>query len=116
MTAHPSIAPASLRIVAGTALAAGFRLTGVVVDEVGDGREAAAVIDRLAGNGRTGILLVQQDLYDALPEAHRRALERAPLPIIVPIPPARWTDGAGDAASYLLDLLQRAIGYRVRLQ
>jgi vacuolar-type H+-ATPase subunit F/Vma7 len=105
-----------LRTIAGPALAAGFRLAGLRVEEVEATHDIGAVIERLAGDGETGVILVQQDLYDALPEPHRRALERAALPLIVPIPAAAWTAGAPDATTFLLDLLQRAIGYRVRLQ
>jgi vacuolar-type H+-ATPase subunit F/Vma7 len=106
----------TVRAVTGPALAAGFRLAGLRVDEVDSTRDALTRIDQMAGDGETGVILVQQDLYDAMPDVQRRALEREPVPIIVPIPGATWAAGARDASDFLLDLLQRAIGYRVRLQ
>jgi vacuolar-type H+-ATPase subunit F/Vma7 len=106
----------SLRTIVGPALANGFRLAGLAVDEVRTPVEASALLDRLASRADIGVILLQQDWFDALPDAQRRALERAPLPIIVPIPPAEWMEHRGAAESYILDLLQRAIGYRVRLQ
>jgi vacuolar-type H+-ATPase subunit F/Vma7 len=55
-------------------------------------------------------------LLDAVPEVVRRAAERRALPILVPIPAPAWGAGALDAESYILELLRRSIGYRVRLQ
>jgi vacuolar-type H+-ATPase subunit F/Vma7 len=105
-----------LRVIAGAVLASGFRLAGLNVDEATSASEAATLLDRLAERPDTGVILMQQDWFDLLPEAQRRMVERAPVPIVVPIPSADWSGGRGDAEAYILDLLQRAIGYRVRLQ
>ena len=106
----------TLRTVAGPALASGFRLAGLPVDEARSARDAGTIIELLLTQGEAGVILVQQDLYDALPETQRRALERAAAPILVPVPAAEWAAGRRGAEAYILDLLQRAIGYRVRLQ
>lgn len=107
---------ATLRTIAGPSLAAGFRLAGLVVDEASDAREAAVIVERLASRPDAGVVLIPQEWFDALPEALRRSLERRPAPIVVPIPPVDWAGARRGAESYILDLLQRAIGYRVRLQ
>ena len=106
----------SLRAIADPVLAAGFRLAGLEVDEVATSSEAAAVLGRLSGTPGVGVVLIRQDWFDALPEALRRAIERQPVPIVVPVPRADWTGSRAGAEAYILDLLQRAIGYRVRLQ
>lgn len=106
----------TLRTIAGPSLAAGFRLAGVPVDEAADAREAAAILERLMERPETGVVLLEQEWFDALPEPQRRDLERRPVPIVVPIPRLQWAEGRGGAEEYILDLLQRAIGYRVRLQ
>lgn len=106
----------TLRVVTAPALAPGFRLAGLPVDEVESPGDAAAAIERLTREHDAGVILVQQDLWERLPEAARRALERAPVPIVVPIPPPQWAAHGRGAEDYILDLLQRAIGYRVRLQ
>lgn len=107
---------ATLRIILGAPQAAGFRLAGLPVDEARSAAEAARLLDRYAAMPDTGVVLVQQDWFDALPELQRRALERVPVPVIVPVPVASWSEVHGAAESYILDVLQRAIGYRVRLQ
>ncbi|HEX9563080.1 MAG TPA: V-type ATP synthase subunit F [Gemmatimonadaceae bacterium] len=106
----------TLRTVASPALAAGFRLAGLRVDEASSPREAGAIIERLTTEAEAGVILVQQDLFEGLADTQRRALERAAVPIIVPIPAPKWATGRRAAEEYILDLLQRAIGYRVRLQ
>ncbi len=106
----------AVHVVASPPLAAGFRLAGLVVDEVLSPGDANRAVERLASQPDMGILLVQQDLYDALGDPLRQLLERRPLPILVPVPVAEWAGGRKRAEDYILDLLQRAVGYRVRLQ
>lgn len=105
-----------LRVVATPAVAAGFRLAGLTADDATAPRDAEALWREEAGRPDAGVLLVQQVLYDAIPPASRRELERQSLPIVVPVPDASWTDARRRPEDYILDLLQRAIGYRVRLQ
>lgn len=106
----------AVRVLASPAVAAGFRLAGLAAVGAAPGTEAATQVQRLAGDPTCGILLVEQPLLDALPGDLRDDLERRPLPLLVPIPPPAWEEGATGAEDYILDLLQRAIGYRVRLQ
>lgn len=116
MTPHDA-APVTgdVRVIAGPLLASGFRLAGLSVDEVATPRAAGEVLERLAAEGGTGVILLQQDYFDGIAEPLRRAVERWALPIVVPIPAAAWDTRRG-AVDYIVDLLQRAIGYRVRLQ
>jgi len=105
-----------VRVIASPGIATGFRLAGLRVDEVADARDAG---DRLVSAGAqpdVGILLVEQALLDLVPEITRREAERRALPILVPIPAPAWGGAKGDAESYILELLRRSIGYRVRLQ
>jgi vacuolar-type H+-ATPase subunit F/Vma7 len=105
-----------VRVLASPAVAAGFRLAGLAVDEVRDARDAGERLAAAEAQPDVGILLIEQALLDAVPEVVRRAAERRALPILVPIPTPAWGAGALDAESYILELLRRSIGYRVRLQ
>jgi vacuolar-type H+-ATPase subunit F/Vma7 len=105
-----------VRVLASAATAAGYRLAGLTADEVGNRAEAGDRLAAMAADADVGIILVEQHLLDAVPPAVRRAVDRRPLPIIVPVPTPNWTHGPSDAESYIVDLLRRAIGYRVRLQ
>jgi vacuolar-type H+-ATPase subunit F/Vma7 len=62
-----------------------------------------------------GVVLVQQDFHDALPDDLRHHLQRHPLPMVVPFPgPARVA--VPEAEGYIVELLRQVIGYRVRLR
>ena len=106
----------SIRVISRPAASAGFALAGVATTEVTSAREAAAQIESLSLRPEIAVLLVEQELLDTLSEPERRELMRRPAPIIVPFPGPDWSERGAPAESYVLELLRRAIGYRVRLQ
>ena len=105
-----------VRVLASPGTADGFRLAGFTVDEVPDPREAGQRLALAAAQPELGILLVEQALLDAVPDSIRRAVERRAVPILVPILKPAWGSAKSDAEGFILELLRRAIGYRVRLQ
>jgi vacuolar-type H+-ATPase subunit F/Vma7 len=105
-----------VRVIASPAVATGFRLAGLTADAVSNPRDAADRLIACAADPSLGILLVEQPLLDAVPDVVRRTLERRAIPILVPIPVPAWASPASGAESFILELLRRAIGYRVRLQ
>lgn len=105
-----------VRAIVRPGLATGFRLAGIAADEVTSPEQAAALIESAATQPTIGILLVEQELLDAIPESVRRPLERNPVPIVVPVPRAMWGETPTDAEGLILALLRRAIGYRVKLR
>lgn len=101
-----------VHVLASAAVAAGFRLAGVRADTPSDSRDTAQRL-RTPDPG-IALLLIEQPLLDALPDADRLVLEKRGVPVLVPFPaPARRAE---DAASVVMEILRRAIGYRVRLQ
>ncbi|HUX32803.1 MAG TPA: V-type ATP synthase subunit F [Gemmatimonadaceae bacterium] len=105
-----------VRAVASPALAAGLRLAGLPTDDAETPEIAAARVAALVDDPALGILLVEQPLLEGFPPLVRQALEARAVPILVPVPRAEWGAPTGRAEAYILDLLRRAIGYRVRLQ
>lgn len=103
-----------LRVVCRPSLADGFALAGVRALPAADGLEAGVLIDGLLGSPDVGVVLVEESLFGALSEARRRGLEQRPLPVVIPIPGPRAA-GAPPSERRLVEVLQRAIGYRVRL-
>lgn len=106
----------TVRVVATPAVAVGFRLAGVPAIEAGDGGEATRLLQRLAAMPDCGILLVEQPLLDRVAEEVRAELERSAVPLVVPIPAPSWGEEGGGGEDHIMSLLQRAVGYRVRLQ
>ncbi|MGB8332089.1 MAG: V-type ATP synthase subunit F [Polyangiales bacterium] len=96
-------------------LSAGFALAGVPVFEVTDSVDAAGQIDRLLDEASTSVLIIDEVLFRGLPEEIRRNLQRAAYPVLIPVPGPDWTKES-TAHEYIVEILRRAIGYRVRLQ
>jgi V/A-type H+-transporting ATPase subunit F len=94
----------------------GFRLTGVPVWEIPVGEEAA----RLGGLAedtaeRPALVIIEDDVQRALPEALVARIERRGLPVLFPFALPRRTD-ARNAEDYVGTLVRRAIGFHVRLE
>ena len=62
-----------------------------------------------------GVVLMEEALYDGLPDDMRRRLGRRPLPMVVPFPEPAWGERGETADTYIVELLRQVIGYRVRL-
>lgn len=105
-----------VRVIASPGLASGFRLAGFSVSEASTPSEARDCMVTAAAQSDLGILLVEQRLLDLLPATVRRDAERRAVPVLVPIPAPVWAGRKDDAERFILELLRRTIGYRVRLQ
>lgn len=106
---------ARVRVLARPAVAVGFALAGVptLALETDAARE---LLSELLRDPEAGILLVEEPLWDALPEANRQAASRRPLPLVVPFPAPSWAPPEEAALGYVAEILRQAIGYRVRLR
>ncbi len=102
-------------VIARPPVSAGFHLAGATVVSEVDGAGTAERLQQLASDADVGIVLVEETLYRALPEDFARTLLQWVSPIVIPVPGPSWSSESG-AADYIVHILQRAIGYRVRLQ
>jgi vacuolar-type H+-ATPase subunit F/Vma7 len=105
------------RLVALTTLqaSAGFALAGVPVFPEADGPSAARRIELLISESDVGVVMIEEALYRDLPEDLMRVLRDKPVPVVIPMPGPDWA-GETTAHDYIVDILRRAIGYRVKLQ
>ena len=108
---------AQLRVICCHPTALGIGLSGIAPIEAATGAEAAAALAQLARTpGKGGVVLIEAELYDALPAATLRQIRRDGAPILQPFPgPAPLAPGAVPEQE-LLDVLRRAVGYRLRLK
>ena len=104
----------TVRIICRAEIAPGIELAGARVDHAADAIAARARLAALMADPSVGIVLIEDQLHRGLPADFVRRLERQSRPIISTFPGPRF-DAAGAAEAALLDILQRAIGYRVRL-
>jgi vacuolar-type H+-ATPase subunit F/Vma7 len=105
-----------VRVVARPGVAAGFALAGLPVTELIADSAAGARVAALARAAGTALLLVEETLMRLVSEEDRLELAKRAVPIVVPFPAPLWDAAPSEPAEYILQLLQRAIGYRVRLQ
>ncbi|HEX7024441.1 MAG TPA: hypothetical protein VF187_06455, partial [Gemmatimonadales bacterium] len=62
-----------------------------------------------------GVILLQEEIYQALPDDVRARLDRSAHPVVVPMPGPAWV-AAPSAEERVIELLRRAIGYRIKLR
>ena len=103
-----------LVVIASPGLSAGFALAGVPVFEAADGIDAARQISDLVDD-LNAVVIIDEPLYQDIPEDVRRNLERSGSPVVISVPGPDWTTES-TAHEYIVEILRRAIGYRVRLQ
>ena len=108
--------PYSVQAIGPADMATGFALAGVPSEQVESPAEGVARVAALLGREDVGVVLVDESIMKAIPDDLRRRINRRPLPVLLLVPRSRWDKREEDVASYLLDLLQRAIGYRMRLR
>jgi vacuolar-type H+-ATPase subunit F/Vma7 len=103
-----------LRVLCRPAVAGGFRLAGLEPIEADGPDEAARWLAAMLDEPDLGLVLMEDDLHAALPDAIRRRLVGRALPMIVPFPGPAW-GAPPPAEAFIAELLRQAIGYRVRL-
>jgi vacuolar-type H+-ATPase subunit F/Vma7 len=106
----------TVRILCRPDAALGFALAGVEVDIASTPAEGAARAIELAAHPEVGVLLLDEDFYLGMRDSAKRALERRGVPMIVPFPGPVRAAPEEEAEAYLVEILRRAIGYRVRIR
>ncbi len=97
-------------------VATGFTLAGWPAHEAASNAEAAQRLLELVACSDTGVILMQDELYETLPSDVLRALSKRPLPMVVPFPGPVWDESLRGPEGYIVEMLRQAIGYRVRLR
>jgi vacuolar-type H+-ATPase subunit F/Vma7 len=97
-------------------VAAGFGLAGLHAIEANDAAGTADRLRELRARPEVGVILIEDTLYNRLPEELQREFGRRALPMLVPFPGPLWEVGAESAEAYIIELLRQVVGYRVRLR
>lgn len=105
-----------VRVVCRPEVAPGFGLAGLHTIEADSGTGAGEILGRLASQTGVGVILMQDTLFESLPDDIRRRFGRVPLPMIVPFPGPERAAGRDAGASYIIELLRQVVGYRVRFR
>jgi vacuolar-type H+-ATPase subunit F/Vma7 len=105
-----------VRVVCRSDVAGGFALAGLRTVEAATSLEAADRLRELRRQPDVGVIMVEDTLYDRLPEELSRDFSRRPLPMVVPFPGPIWQARPEGAEAYIVELLRQVVGYRVRLK
>ena len=106
----------AVHVLARPQVASGFRLAGMRSDAALDATQGVGRLRELLRDPTTGVVLLEEAWYDALPPELRAELGRRPLPMVVPVPGPEWGERRSAAEAYIVELLRQVIGYRVRLR
>ncbi len=108
---------AGVRVICRHETALGIGLAGLAAIEAATGDEADAAIAALATTpAKGGVIFIEAALHDALPASTRRQIKRDGVPLLMTFPgPGALRAGVAPEQE-LLEVLRRAIGYRVRLR
>lgn len=102
-----------VRVFCSPELAPGFVLAGATVEPISDPLKMREALERWAQDPRAGVALIEESLHRSLPDEVLVRISRRGIPILTAFPGPKWAEK--DAAeSYVLQILRRAIGYRVR--
>jgi vacuolar-type H+-ATPase subunit F/Vma7 len=104
-----------VRILCRPATAAGFALAGLVAETAEDESTVDTMLRGLLQRHELGVVLIEEPLYTALAPDVRAQVDRVAQPVVVPFPGPAWR-AAPSAEEQVVELLRRAIGYRVRLR
>jgi vacuolar-type H+-ATPase subunit F/Vma7 len=105
-----------VRAIGRPEVAAGLALAGLSPTEVDTPEQGAARLREMLGAPDVGVVLIENGLYERLPEDLRRRIARRPLPMVVPFPGPAWQELGEGPEAYIVELLRQVIGYRVRLR
>jgi vacuolar-type H+-ATPase subunit F/Vma7 len=104
-----------LVVLATPGTSVGFALAGVPTVEIADRANTLAEVTRLIDGAEAEVVIIEESLYQDLAPDVRRGFGRLTQPVIIPVPGPSWSEES-NAHEYIVDILRRAIGYRVRLQ
>jgi len=104
-----------VRVFCRPATAPGFALAGIVAETADEESVTDAALRALLQRPEVGVVLLEESLYQTLAPDLRTVVDRVAQPIVVPFPGPAWRP-ALSAEEQVVELLRRAIGYRVRLR
>jgi vacuolar-type H+-ATPase subunit F/Vma7 len=105
----------AVRVLARPEIGTGFALAALTPVDAPTIEEGIQRLREVLEEPSVGVVLLEEDLYAALPDDVRRRVSRQPVPLLVPFPEPDWERTGEAPEAYIVELLRQVIGYRVRL-
>ena len=103
------------RVIADADAVVGFRLAGVEAVAADSPEEAERLLRKCLADGCASLILIQQGFLEAFSEGTQRTLQKLSVPLIIPLPLASVWSREEPTQDYILSLIRRAIGYRMKI-
>ena len=99
-------------------LGLGFRLAGVVAKQCSSSEETVALLTELTEDRDQGIIIVEEELLNAIDGRARELLLRRTVPLVLPIPGTLLWKTAGEVPvdELIARLIRQALGYQLNIQ
>ena len=94
----------------------GFRLAGIESQLTESVADLVSSVESLMRDPNVDIILLDQEMYREISEQARKRIEYSISPIIVPIPTVKILSGKAPTEEYLARLIQRAVGYQIKIR
>jgi len=106
----------ALRVIAPWGHDTGFRLGGAPVTSVADEQGLQAELDKVLGQGGLAVLAIPSSMKDWVSKKHLKKIEKEVFPLVVYYAyPEKW-EVPEEADEAIAEIVQRAIGYRLRIK
>ncbi|MEW6359903.1 MAG: V-type ATP synthase subunit F [Planctomycetota bacterium] len=102
-------------VIADPELAAGFELAGVEAHPASGGDQAETLLRRMTADGNYGLVIVAQELMNALPPRLRESIEKQTVPLVVAVPMPVSFSREELGRKFVADMIRKAIGYHIQV-
>jgi V/A-type H+-transporting ATPase subunit F len=102
-----------LMVITTPDLAPGFQLAGVETFAVETAEKAESLLRELLAGDEASLIVVRQDLLQAMPPRLQRQLEASYRPLVMAIPGGGPTAPTEERRYYIAELIRRAIGFHI---
>lgn len=106
----------SMVALVGEEAALGFRLAGIGAGIAETPEELQRSAESLLAEPGVRLALLDETLFQQLPERVRKKLENSRSPVFIPVPASRIARGGMKPEEYVARLMRRAIGYQIKIR
>ncbi len=93
----------------------GFNLTPVETYVCDTPEEAVKKLRDMLNDDTIGIIIINEDFFNAVDERTRKKIDRIYRPIVVPVPAKKKLGAAEGRRDYLASLIRLAVGFDIKL-
>lgn len=94
----------------------GFELAGIESHPTPSVETMTRSVEAIFKEAEIEVVILEEELFRALPEGFQRRIEESTSPIFVPVRTIRRTSDQQPSEEYLARMIRRAIGYQIKIR